>query len=191
MTMIKRDLRKLYIEKRRHLSPQEMTKLDDLLLIRFQQRPLGDITTVLNFWPIAEKHEVNTHLIIDYLSFFIPSLQLAYPVMTMTASVFKAVLVNEFTHFQQNQLGIAEPLSADEIDPYKIDVVFVPLLAFDKKGYRVGYGKGFYDKFLKTCRTDVLKIGLSYFDAEESIDDINDFDVTLNMCITPNKIYEF
>ncbi len=189
--MIKRDLRKLYTEKRRHLSSREMTRLNDLLLIRFQQRPLGDITTVLNFWPIAEKCEVNTHLIIDYLSCLIPSLQLAYPVINMSASVFKAILVNEATHFKPNQLGIAEPLSDDEIHPCDIDVVFVPLLAFDKQGYRVGYGKGFYDKFLKLCRADVLKVGLSYFDAEEAIDDINDFDVPLNMCITPNKVYEF
>ena len=189
--MTKKDLRKLYTEKRRHLTSREMIRLDDLLLIKFQQRPLGDITTVLNFWPLAEKQEVNTHLLIDYLSFLIPSLQLAYPVINTSANEFRAVLVDEGTHYQQNHLGIAEPLSGDLLEPQDIDVVFVPLLAFDNKGYRVGYGKGFYDKFLTTCRPDVLKVGLSYFDAEAAIDDINDFDVPLSICITPNKIYEF
>jgi 5-formyltetrahydrofolate cyclo-ligase len=56
-------------------------------------------------------------------------------------------------------------------------VVFVPLLAFDKKGNRVGYGKGFYDAFLSKCKPETIKIGLSFFEAEETIDDVfeNDF----------------
>jgi 5-formyltetrahydrofolate cyclo-ligase len=69
--------------------------------------------------------------------------------------------------------------------------VFVPLLAFDNDGYRVGYGKGFYDKFLAKCRPDVLKVGLSYFDAIDTISDRAQFDIPLNYCITPQRIYEF
>jgi len=44
--------------------------------------------------------------------------------------------------------GIPEPIDGIEIDNYKIDVVFIPLLAYDTKGNRIGYGKGFYDRFL-------------------------------------------
>lgn len=77
------------------------------------------------------------------------------------------------------------------MEPKKIEVVFVPLLAFDKQGNRVGYGKGFYDRFLKQCKTDVVKIGLSLFDAEEEIEDVLENDIPLDYCITPNKIHEF
>jgi len=70
-------------------------------------------------------------------------------------------------------------------------VVFVPLLAFDKSGNRVGYGKGFYDNFLAKCNPETLKIGLSFFEIEEEILDINPKDIRLNLCITPQKTYNF
>jgi 5-formyltetrahydrofolate cyclo-ligase len=67
----------------------------------------------------------------------------------------------------------------------------MPLLAFDSKGDRVGYGKGYYDRFLAACRKDVLKIGLSYFPPVSSIDDIEIFDKKLDFCITPERVYAF
>jgi 5-formyltetrahydrofolate cyclo-ligase len=67
----------------------------------------------------------------------------------------------------------------------------VPLLAFDEKGFRVGYGKGFYDRFLKQCKDGGIKIGLSYFNPIDTIEDAGEFDVPLNFCITPQKVYVF
>jgi 5-formyltetrahydrofolate cyclo-ligase len=65
------------------------------------------------------------------------------------------------------------------------------MLICDTKGYRVGYGKGFYDRYLAHCRKDVVKIGFSYFDPVEKITDTDQFDVPLTYCITPQHIYEF
>jgi 5-formyltetrahydrofolate cyclo-ligase len=103
----------------------------------------------------------------------------------------KPVLVNDDTVYEENDYSIAEPVNGIDISAEDIDAVFVPLLCFDSKGYRVGYGKGFYDRFLSNCREDVIRIGFSYFEAVDSIEDINEFDVPLNICITPNKLYEF
>jgi 5-formyltetrahydrofolate cyclo-ligase len=189
--MTKKELRKIYKEKRQALTMKEAIRMDDLLLIQFQQWPLYDITTILSFWPIDEKTEVNTHLMLDYLSFRIPGLQVAYPVISASENLFTAIAADENTQFVINEYGILEPESEQEIPPGDIDAVFVPLLAFDLRGYRVGYGKGFYDRFLHQCRTDVLKIGFSYFEPEPAIDDISEFDVPLSICVTPNKIYEF
>ena len=75
--------------------------------------------------------------------------------------------------------------------PAEIDLVIVPLLCFDKKGNRVGYGKGYYDRFLKQCRKDCIKIGFSYFDPIDQVEDINKFDVKLDYGITPDAIYQF
>ena len=91
----------------------------------------------------------------------------------------------------KNSFGIAEPAGGETFSPDEIDLVLVPLLAFDERGYRVGYGKGYYDRFLSECREDVIKIGLSFFEPEEQIDDINQFDIPLNYCVTPQEVYEF
>jgi 5-formyltetrahydrofolate cyclo-ligase len=146
---------------------------------------------LLSYWPIKGKIEINTHLMADYLAFRLPQLQLAFPVIDPFTHQLKAVLVNEETDYQQNDYGIAEPVNGIYISPAEIDIVFVPLLAFDKKGYRVGYGKGYYDRFLSSCRKDVVKVGFSYFEPVDHIEDINEFDVPLSLCITPNKLYEF
>ncbi len=127
----------------------------------------------------------------DYLAFRIPELQVALPVMDPGAKVFKPVAVHENTELIENEFGIYEPQDGDELSATDIDLVFVPLLAYNMQGARVGYGKGFYDRFLASCRKDVIKIGFSYFPPEGYIEDISDFDVPLNLCITPNKIYEF
>ena len=69
--------------------------------------------------------------------------------------------------------------------------MFIPLLAFDQTGHRVGYGKGFYDLFLKNCKPETLKIGLSFFSAENEISDVFESDVKLDYCVTPKMIYRF
>jgi 5-formyltetrahydrofolate cyclo-ligase len=69
--------------------------------------------------------------------------------------------------------------------------VFIPLLAFDKSGHRVGYGAGYYDRFLSKCKPDCLKVGLSFFEPVDEISDADEFDVKLNHCVTPSKIWTF
>ncbi|MEJ7767025.1 MAG: 5-formyltetrahydrofolate cyclo-ligase [Chitinophagaceae bacterium] len=189
--MTKKELRVLYKEKRKQLSAKDIMRLDDLLLIQFQQWPLSDIRVVLTYWPMSRHAEIDTQLMIDYLSFRIPDLQTALPVLDNEKKIFKPVVVLENTELLQNEFSIYEPQGGQELAPTDIDLVFVPLLAYNMQGFRVGYGKGFYDRFLASCRNDVIKIGFSYFPPEGCIDDINDFDVPLNLCITPNKTYEF
>jgi 5-formyltetrahydrofolate cyclo-ligase len=103
----------------------------------------------------------------------------------------QAVLTDIDTPFTKTVLNIFEPRSTCIVLPEDIDLVFVPLLSFDEKGYRVGYGKGFYDKWLAGCSPECLKVGISYFGPVESIEDRNDFDVPLDLCITPHNLYVF
>jgi 5-formyltetrahydrofolate cyclo-ligase len=72
-----------------------------------------------------------------------------------------------------------------------IDVVITPLLAFDLKGYRVGYGKGFYDRFFASLHNDAKRIGISLFGPCSDIENITELDIPLTHCVTPNKTYTF
>ena len=100
-------------------------------------------------------------------------------------------LLTDNTKIKKNEYNIPEPVDGIEVPAKKLEVVFVPLLAYDKKGNRVGYGKGFYDQFLSDCQPDVIKIGLSFFEPEEEISDIFEGDVQLDYCVTPKEIYTF
>ncbi|HTL07029.1 MAG TPA: 5-formyltetrahydrofolate cyclo-ligase [Chitinophagaceae bacterium] len=190
--MTKAALRTVYKEKRLALPEKDRLRLDDLLLIKFQQLPLSyDVQVLLSYWPLSKEAEIDTFLLTDYLQFRLPHLQVAYPVTNIDELSFQAVIVNDDTEFALNKYGIAEPVEGMAITPAEIDMVFVPLLAFDTKGYRVGYGKGFYDRYLKDCRNDCEKIGFSYFAPVEGISDINQFDVPLTTGVTPEHLYEF
>lgn len=190
--MTKQELRTLYKQKRLALSGSERSKLDDLLLIQLQRLSFNDdVTVVMSYWPLAHHAEMNTHLYTNYLEYSIPGLKVTFPVIDYSACEMQAVQINEDTDFTENEHGITEPESGEKVSADEIDLVLVPLLAFDKKGFRVGFGKGFYDRFLKQCRKDVITVGFSYFEAVDKIEDANQFDVPLDYCITPHKIYEF
>jgi 5-formyltetrahydrofolate cyclo-ligase len=190
--MTKKELRKIYKQQRVALSASERLKLDDLLLIQLQRVSFDqNIQVVMSFWPLENHGEMNTHLYTRYLELTIPDLKVTFPVTDSLANKLHAILINDDTEFVENKYGISEPRQGEEIQPGEIDLVFVPLLAFDKRGYRVGYGKGYYDRFLQHCREDVITVGFSYFEAVDKIDDIHQYDIPLDYCITPHKIYEF
>lgn len=189
--MKKKETRQLYREKRMALSGQERVKLDDLLLIQFQTAGLPFIGSLLSYWPIEENHEPDTHLFTGFLRFRNPELKVCYPVADFSSGDMQAILTDIDTAFTKKRLNIYEPDNMEVLLPDDIDMVFVPLLAFDRQGYRVGYGKGFYDRYLSFCRPDCIKAGFSYFEPFSSLDDRDEFDVPLDICITPQNVYVF
>lgn len=141
------------------------------------------------FLSITENKEINTDYILKILSGKDKNIILSktdFETIEMTHYV-----LTDSTLIKKNSHNIPEPVDGIEISNDKIEVVFVPLLVFDKQGHRIGYGKGFYDKFLSKCKPETLKIGLSFFKAEEKIEGIFESDVALNYCVTPENIYKF
>ncbi|HEY0299546.1 MAG TPA: 5-formyltetrahydrofolate cyclo-ligase [Arachidicoccus sp.] len=189
--MTKQELRKIYLEKRQNISSKEKLKLDDLLLIQFQRLYFEDIQLLMSYFPMAEKNEPNTLLFSNYLRHTVESLEITFPKSDFTTGEMQAVLINELTVYQKNNHQITEPANGEIINEKDIDLIFVPLISCDNKGFRVGYGKGFYDKFLSKCREDVLKIGFSYFPPIDEISNVEKFDIPLDYCITPDSVYEF
>lgn len=189
--MLKVEARKLYREKRQGLSAIERAKLDDLMLIQLQTVQLPFITFLLSYWPIEQNHEPNTHLFTDYLEFQNPELIICYPKTNSGDETMQSVQTNDDTRFRKNKYDLYEPEDGVVVNPAGIDMIFVPLLSFDKNGFRAGYGRGFYDRYLSKCRSECLKIGFSYFEPLDAIDDTNEFDVPLDLCVTPTSVYVF
>jgi 5-formyltetrahydrofolate cyclo-ligase len=151
--------------------------------------PIWEKTYFHIFLPITEQKEVNTEFILHLLSG--KDKEIIVSKADFETRNMTHFLLTDNTRIKKNAYNIPEPEDGIEVPSHKIDVVFVPLLAFDKKGHRVGYGKGFYDKFLSECKPDVIKIGLSFFEPEELITDVFEGDIKLDYCVTPNSIHSF
>jgi 5-formyltetrahydrofolate cyclo-ligase len=187
--MTKNELRTKYTLLRQKLS--EAT-IDDLSLQIANQIIHLDIwqhSFYHLFLPIQSKKEVNTEYILQVLAGKDKNIVLS--VSDFSSREMSHFLLTDNTTIKKNEYGIPEPVDGLEVPISKINVVFVPLLAYDEKGHRVGYGKGFYDQFLSKCQHETLKIGLSFFEAEIQIEDIFSTDISLDYCITPTRIYNF
>ncbi len=189
--MLKKEARKIFRQKRAALTHADKLKFDDLLLIEFQKLSLPFMSALLSFYPAETNSEPDTFIISDFLKFKNPGLLVAYPKINLVDHSMLAIVSDEEDVFEPNSFSIPEPAQGEIIDPQEIDLVLVPLLSFDKKGYRVGYGKGFYDRFLRQCKNECIKVGLSYFDPIDAVEDADEFDVPLDFCITPQKVYVF
>ncbi|MEM8507119.1 MAG: 5-formyltetrahydrofolate cyclo-ligase [Bacteroidota bacterium] len=186
--MLKKELRITYREKRNLLPQSSIVEKSTAIANRMLNVSVWHFFYFHIYLSITRNKEVDTTHILTILqgedkNIVVPK--------TSKDRTLEHYLLLDNTRLEQNRLDIPEPVEGIPIKETDLDVVFVPLLAFDKKGHRVGYGKGYYDVFLKKCRPDVIKIGLSFFEAEEEITDVNEDDVALNYCVTPDKIYTF
>ncbi len=187
--MKKNDLRNLYLEKRKKLSVEKIEKLSiDICNQIFEHFDLNGSTLSL-YLPIKSKNEVNTFHIWEKAARL-------ESIISVPKSNFET---HELTHIQLtskdqliiNKYGIPEPIYGNEIKINELKFIFIPLIAIDHKGNRVGYGKGFYDRFLSKCNKDCLFIGLNLFENIDVIDDINNYDIALNYCVTPTQVLKF
>ena len=181
--MEKADLRKIYKEKRQQLSGIDIEELQENIYQQIYDLEISNIKNVHVFLSLEKFKEINTNPIIDY-----------YRSQNKKIVVSKSDFTNNsLTHFYLekdttialNKYGIPEPVNAVQVCEIELDLVFVPLLISDEQYYRVGYGKGFYDRFLANCRKDVKKIGLNFFKPISNITDVNEFDIALDEVIYP------
>lgn len=190
--MDKKNLRKEALAKRLALSSKDYWHLNDLLLHQIQKFDWSNITYLHLFLPIKEKKEVDTFEILSFFKHHYPEIKIIIPRCNFDdCSLENVVFDYEHTVLVKSKQHIPEPLYGKIIKEDLIDAVLVPLLAFDSKGNRVGYGAGFYDRFLKKCRPETLKIGLSLFGPVSGLIENDEFDVNLTNCITANKTYIF
>jgi len=187
----KHQLRRIFREKRMQLSAGLLNELNGLLLGQAKQLDWGRFKTVHLFLPIHGNHEPDTYAIADWLRSAYPGLRLAVSRSDRETGGMTPILWDSHTVLKENSWKIPEPENGTPIALHEIDAFLVPLLVFDKKGNRIGYGKGFYDRFLSGCRPDAARIGLSLFDPIDEISDLNAYDIPLTMCLTPTNKWAF
>lgn len=196
--MTKKEARKYYLSERMKLGPADRGALTAGLLAQFKKAALTGFGRVDRpplkvahvYQPILAKKEIDTLPFIRHLEATNPGLTLAVPRVSGETDL-EHFIWDSGTFLTESAWGIPEPLEGVVVLPEAIDLVLVPLLIFDKEGYRVGYGKGMYDRFLKKCRPDVVKVGLSFFEPIDKVTDREEFDVTLSIGMTPTQLYEF
>jgi 5-formyltetrahydrofolate cyclo-ligase len=183
--MQKDQVRKLYLQKRLGLSDAEFQRLNQRLVDQFfNSIDLSRIQVLHTFLPIEKQKEVNTWPIIERLKKQFPHVLISIPRINNQSSIIENFYYEGPDQLEKNTWGILEPKQGIPTQTQKIDAVLVPLLAFDRHGNRVGYGRGFYDKFLTTLTCK--KIGLSFFPPVKSIEGMNDRDVAIDAAVTPD-----
>ncbi len=193
--MTKDEMRQYYLKKRSSLSKEDLLSknkaIKDLLFSRLMVHRYDKVHVYL---PVIDRNEVDTRPVISTLlddfpaSVYVPKIQ--------KNGILTHHIFDKYTLLKNNKWGVPEPenegiSSKDFFNTHDDILVIVPLLAYDKKGNRVGYGKGYYDRFLAHKTENTLVVGLSYFEPEEFISDAEDTDVPLNYTFTPGRVWSF
>ncbi len=183
-------LRKVYLEKRLPISTTELERrnrlLADLLLLKLDR---NSFSTVHLFMSIKEKNEVDTFGIMDNLRAADPTIRFITS-KTKPKGILEHYKINLNTLFKKNKWGVPEPVDVDKAELNEIELVLIPLIIFDKRGHRIGYGKGYYDRFLKLI-PNAVKLGITLGPPLDKIDYVGKYDVALDACCTPFEYYEF
>lgn len=186
--MLKEELRKKYIQKRKALSIDEAFLLSEKIFKNFIEyfKPSQN-QKIHIFIPIEKFREVNTQIFVSY--FLSRKIRVFVPKIVDTRLISVEIFAD--SKFELNNWGISEPVSDEDSGILDFDFVITPLLYCDRQGNRVGYGKGFYDGFFEKVSEETKKIGVNYFNPEENIDDVWENDIPLDYLVTPDAVLSF
>ena len=180
-------LRLVYREKRKALSTAQRAHASAAILEHVIAENLIKEGPVMLYLDSSNHQELPMEKWFDAVEQY----QICVPKVIDTDGKMEAVIWEKEMPIQSNSWGIPEPLSSIYINPKNIATIVVPLLCFDQNGHRVGYGKGYYDRFLSRCSTACRTIGVSCFEPIEKIEDANATDVPLQYVVTPQGVYSF
>ena len=190
--MNKAELRRIFLNKRTELSLAEVAVASKRIAERFfDEGELAEVKNLLTYIRIAKFNEIDTSNIYYRIWHERRDIITCAPKSDLQDGEMESVRFDEDTILTENRWGIREPEHSELIEPEKLDIVIVPMLCFDLLGDRVGYGKGFYDRFLTRTPPECLKVGLSLFPPVEKIDDADPNDVEMDIVLTPEEVYKW
>ena len=131
-----------------------------------------------------ERNEVNTQPLIQEL--ISRGIKVIVPITDFESGTLNHSMLTSFEELESNKWGVLEPKEMDETD-YKPDIILVPLLAADLEFNRLGYGKGFYDRFLS--ESSALTIGLVFQEYILNKIPVERFDQKLDILVTEKEVF--
>jgi 5-formyltetrahydrofolate cyclo-ligase len=189
---LKKALRKELLARREALTEEEIRLASRDMFVKWRNRfSMQQVAWIHIFQSIVERHEVDTAPFMDYLRVKHPIVNIVVPVIDVFHETLRHVFVHNEVEMVKNRWGIPEPkMPVEYVQPMMLDMVLVPLLGFDLQGNRIGYGKGYYDRFLPLLRPKALKIGLSFElgKVAEGIP-VEAHDVPLDFVVTEKTVY--
>ena len=185
------ELRQYYREERSRLTPEQKEEMNKGLITQLNLAIEVPVKSMMTFSSIPQWGEPDAGLLTDFLKKKFSPVRVAYPKILDESGNMEAILPAADAPMVPGKWNIPEPENGILLDPHDLELVLVPLLAFDRRGQRVGYGRGYYDRFLQRCNSGTIRLGISFFEPIPHIDDTDYFDVPLSRCITPFHLYEF
>lgn len=155
-------LRKKLLEKRRNMNTDDIKEKNKLIKERLYDSGIYKNSKFIMAY-IDFRNEVETKEIIKY------SLKLSKRIgVPISIPKTRELIISELFDFDKElENGVYNILTPKkefirEISPKEIDLVLVPAVAFDRKGYRIGYGGGYYDRFFEKLDSHTIKLGLAF-----------------------------
>jgi 5-formyltetrahydrofolate cyclo-ligase len=185
-SLLKQALRKEFISRRDSLPLEEKKQREANALTHFLPVLPSAPCTIHLYLSAQGKSEFDTWGLSEML--FDKGYQLCIPYITHRGNML-SVNYNSKADLVQKKFGLFEPELPEFTNPASIRIIIVPMLAFDNECYRLGYGGGYYDTYLKDFK-DIPKVGLSLFDAESSILPRDPWDIPLDAVASPFNLHK-
>jgi len=185
---MKQTLKQEILVKRNALNEDEVRVKSDAIIKRLYDLPEFKEAKNILFY-LSVRNEVDTHEAIKELlskqekTIIVPYVVKNNPILQLSD-------LRDFKELERKTFGILEPkeLYVREYNFEKLNIIIIPGLVFDLTGHRIGYGYGYYDRFLKTIKKNLIKIGLAYdFQLVDKIPK-EQHDVPVDIIVTENKI---
>ncbi len=187
--MTKKDIRSLFREKRLALSPFFVESTSHLIIDLIFKNVNFENKVCSVFLPIQRLNEPITYPLINLIKN--QGGKVAVSISDFNSRRMSHVIFESEQQLVLNSYDILEPTYGTPISNNELDIVFVPLLACDSSGFRVGYGKGFYDQLISELKPTAHTIGISMFDELVSIDDVEKHDKAIQSLATPKRFLNF
>jgi 5-formyltetrahydrofolate cyclo-ligase len=188
----KKELRTFAREQRSNLSESQRAEMSLLIADQYMQLFELDKPKVVHlFLPIVHLLEVNTMIILERLNTRYPEVKTVTSIIAEDGVNLLTVEVRFDSDFSVNSMDIPEPVRKVFCNEKEIEEVLTPLLATDMQGCRLGYGKGFYDRFFDKCLPNVVKTGINYFSPIETLIPKDSWDKPLSRLVNSKKVFFF